>query len=125
MVCRQAALAAVCAQQECIKTTPTTVTPRAHAHRGSQAAERRHVHVELIRKARGERERVLAALRRPLDDLVVNVCEVAHVLHVVPQRRQQAIQHVKRDVYARMAWGTAGRGGARGQGGRRQEGVGW
>jgi hypothetical protein len=54
----------------------------------------------------------------PVDDLVVDVREVPHVLDVVPQQLgQHAVEHVKGDVHARVAWrwfwGRDGRGSSR------------
>ena len=59
--------------------------------------------MELINEALRQSQRVLPRLRRPGDDLVVDVREVTHVLHVVPQVAQQAVQDVEGDVYARVA----------------------
>jgi hypothetical protein len=44
-----------------------------------------------------------AVLRRALDDLVVDVGDVAHVVHVVTARLQPAIYHVEHHHHSRMA----------------------
>lgn len=78
-------------------------------YRWWQAAQRCHVYVELVNKPSCQGQRVLLGLCRALDDLVVNVGEVAHVLHLVLQRPQQAVQHVKGDIHTSVTCRRRGR----------------
>lgn len=81
--------------------------------------------MELVNEAPCQGQGLLPTLCRALDDLVVNVCEVAHVLHVVLQLPQQAVQDVKRDIHTRVTcvvlcarkqqWGEGGETPKRGR----------
>lgn len=54
-----------------------------------------------------------APSRPPVDDFVVHVCEVPHVIHLIPQQlSKDAVQHVKGHVHARVAWGFGGLAGS-------------
>jgi len=69
---------------------------------GARDAERGHVFVVRVDEARGVLGRILAALVRARDDLVVDVREVADVLDLERSREPPA-HDVERDVHARVA----------------------
>ena len=49
-----------------------------------------------------ERQWVLAHVSCALDDLVINVREVAHIEHIVAEMLQEPEQHIKCAIYAGM-----------------------
>ncbi len=69
---------------------------------GALHAERVGIFVHGGDEAVGERADGLAVLDRALDDLVVDVGDVAHVGHVIPRRAQPALHHVEHHHHPRM-----------------------
>jgi hypothetical protein len=62
-----------------------------------------HVGGKLPDEAASQRKRLLPRRRRPRDDFVVDIREVADVGHSVAQVAQQAVQDVKGNVHACVA----------------------
>ena len=85
----------------CVETFGSTV--------GGRHGEARHVAVVGLGEARRERDRILAGLVRALDDLVVDVGDVADVADLVAEERQRAADRVERDRGVRVADMRGGR----------------
>ena len=77
------------------------VLGRARLEIGRQRAERRHVFVEHLGGARGDRSDRLAGLLSRRVDLVVNVGDVAHVgdVALAIEAAQQAVEHVEHESH--------------------------
>ena len=76
---------------------------------GRQHAEGGEVLVHRVDVARGQRLDRLALLARALDDLVVHVGDVPHVVHPVAARPEPAAHDVEGDLRARVARRGCGR----------------
>lgn len=61
--------------------------------------------MELTDESLTQRQRVLTPLRCTRDDLIIHVSEVAHVVHIVLQLPQKAVQNVESHVDTCMACG--------------------
>lgn len=48
--------------------------------------------------------RILACLSRPPDDLVIDVSEISHIVHLISKVLQKAEEHIKSAVHSGMAW---------------------
>ncbi len=79
-----------------------------------QDAEQPHLAVVLVGEPARARERILAGLGGGLDDLVVDVGDVADELHLVAEQHQRAPDHVEARRRVRMpdVGGRVGRGPA-------------
>ena len=65
--------------------------------------QRRHVFGEGGREAFGEGTNVFAIFRRGLDDLVINISDVAGIRHLRVEALQQPVQHIKHHHRAGIA----------------------
>ena len=69
---------------------------------GAQYTERIGILVHESNEAIGQLLNRFAIFDRPLDDLVVDIGDVANISHIKPGRLEPAVHHVKDDHYAGM-----------------------
>jgi hypothetical protein len=70
---------------------------------GWQKSEGLRICVHCIDKALGESCNRFFVLKRALDDLVINVGDIANLAHLIAASSQPASHHIKYDHHTRMA----------------------
>ncbi|MNT20737.1 hypothetical protein D3C72_1560520 [compost metagenome] len=70
--------------------------------RGALDAQRVRILVQRVDHAISQAADGFAILDRALDDLVLNIGDIAHIGHLVASRTQPALHYIKRNHRARM-----------------------